>query len=156
PLLLPAGVSRVLDHLAARLRARLALVGAALHVLVVRELAAGVAAGVARLGAGLADRDRHRPLARRDPRRGRADLRAIDAGAQRGHVVLLAVGDHVGTLAGARVAHALAVVARLGAVEEGARVVVVRRLVGRLVVGTGADDEQQGGAQAEQGEETGT
>src|SRR5262249_51843554 len=66
-----------LDHLAARLGAFSARLGAALHVLVLTEFLAFLAAAVARLGARFAYQGRHRSLMRCDLRGGSAELCAV-------------------------------------------------------------------------------
>src|SRR5262245_49195135 len=129
-------VLRVFQHLAARLLALAALVGAFLHHLVVLDLVAGLAAALARLGAGNADQVRVRPAAGGDRRRGRAMGCAVLARLQRGKVLLLAVGDHLRAVGAAGVAHAGAVVARFRALHHRAGVGGVRVLrVGFLVLG---------------------
>lgn len=115
PAWLPRAVL-VADHRAAGFLAGTALFGALGHVLVVGNLLASLGAACAGLGTGAADGLAERTIARDDAGRRRADLGAVLASAHRLLVILVAFGHLPQTMGGARIALALAIVARLGAI----------------------------------------
>src|SRR5947209_7319458 len=94
-------LAAVFEHLATGLFALAAFVGAHLHVLVVGERGARLAAAGAGLGARFTDQVGERPLACHDAGGGRAVRRAVLAGGEGFLVLLLAVSEHFGTVGGA-------------------------------------------------------
>src|SRR5690242_14976575 len=98
PALVPLARLSLLDHLAARLLALAALLGALLHHRVGRVLGALVAAPLARVGARGADQLRHRPVLRGDPRRRLAHGGAVLAEPECDLVLLLPLGEQPGAV----------------------------------------------------------
>src|SRR5207253_1960489 len=97
-------VAGVLDHVAACLGAVAARLGTALHVLVVGVLLAGFGAEVTDPGASRASGRRRRPPAGDDLGGQGAEVAAIGARRQAVGVLLLAPGDQLGAVPGARLA----------------------------------------------------
>src|SRR4029079_17365922 len=102
-------VPGVLHHLAAGLIAFVAFLGAHLHVLIVGELFALLAAQSAGNAARFADERGEGTTARDDLSSGRADVGTVLAGGQRRHVLLFAVEQQMRAVVGARVARSLAI-----------------------------------------------
>ena len=98
----------MLNHLAASFLAFAAFCGAALHVLVVGELFAFLAASGAGLGAGLADHHCERAAASDDLGGCGAEVGAVAASHQRREVVLLPLHQLVGAVRRAGIAFVLA------------------------------------------------
>lgn len=109
------GVANMLQHVATRLFAPATFFGAASHHFVLGMLLARFAASGASLSARFTNRVGERSAARDDGRGGGAVRGAVLAGVERVEVLLVPLGNHVGAVRCASVAHSLTVVAGLGA-----------------------------------------
>lgn len=127
-------VARVLDHFATGGGALLALLGTLLHVLVVSELGAGLAAFIAGFGTGFANGYRKRALPGNDIRRDGADIAAIDTELHRLDMLLFPSRHQFFAMVMARLAFELTVGASLRTIVKMAFVGMIMGVIIGMVV----------------------